>query len=148
MKKMLLTVMLTIVSLTWVSCESRVIMENELPQQARAYVTQHFADYTVGQVMKDWDDGKVEYEVILSATGNVFFLEFDRKGQIKTVDSQTNTALPESVVPAKILEYQKKTFPSNFIVEWTVQKKVQTVDMDNDLELVFSLAGDFLRIDD
>ncbi len=147
MKKFLFTAMLAMMSLTWVSCESKVILEGELHQTAHSFVQQHFADYTVGQLLKDWDHGHAEYEVFLSQGADLFVLDFNHKGEIKSIDSKSKTALPESVIPAKILEYTVANYPANFIIEWDKDKRDQSVELNNGIDLVFSLAGDFLRID-
>ena len=70
-----------------------------------------------------------------------------RKGFMPDIWLRTENRMPESVIPAKILEYTAANYPANFIIEWDKDKRDQSVELNNGIYLVFSLAGDFLRID-
>ncbi|MDT4872912.1 putative beta-lactamase-inhibitor-like, PepSY-like [compost metagenome] len=76
--------------------------------------------------------------------GNIT-LEFNKKHQVTSIESRN--ALPDSVIPEKILSYIKATYPDNHILQWELDDNRQQVELDNKLELEFNKAGDFLRID-
>ena len=58
------------------------------------------------------------------------------------------SGVPSSVVPSKVQAYVRKYYPQNKIVYWEKEWNKQKVELDNDLDLEFTLKGDFLRIDD
>ena len=72
-------------------------------------------------------------------------LEFDGNFSIKKIESKS--ALPQSVLPEKIVAYIHKNYPNNKILEWKKEKKGQKIELDNDIDVVFDLNGKFLGID-
>ena len=73
-------------------------------------------------------------------------MEFNSKNNIKSIEAKSK--LPNSVIPEKIMEYVETNYPNNFIVEWDLDTKHQSVELNNGIELEFTLKGAFLRIDD
>lgn len=73
-------------------------------------------------------------------------LEFNRKYEI--IDIESASKLPDSVIPAKILDYINMRYPQLFIKEWAKDDNRQEVELNNELTLIFSKSGDFIRIDD
>lgn len=122
--------------------QDKIVAYNEVPQTIQTYVSQHFPHHKVLQSEMENKLNSKEYEIVLS--GNVK-LEFDKNNQIKSIDAKSQ--LPESVIPAKIAAYVKTNYPNNFMKEWELKKNKQKVELDNGLELEFSLNGDFLKID-
>jgi hypothetical protein len=47
-----------------------------------------------------------------------------------------------------IAEYVIVHYPDQFIVEYQVDYTRQTIELNNRLELIFDLKGNFLKIDD
>lgn len=144
-KKTILQTLLMAIALvfTMTSCEKeKVISSSKLPSEISSYISTHFPNNKIVQVIKERDGFQKSYEVILSES---IKLEFDRKHQITEIDG--NTQLPDSVIPTKILEYVTVNYPSNFITDWELDDHHQQVGLDNSLELEFTLNGDFLRID-
>jgi len=137
-----LSLFATTISLTGFAQET-VISGKQIPQEITAYVTRHFPGQKLLQVVKDRDDFTVKYEVILD---NRTKLEFNSKKQITEIDGKSK--LPDSVIPSKILSYVKANYPDNYITDWDLDKRKQSVELDNNLSLEFSRAGTFLRIDD
>ncbi|MEK6482103.1 PepSY-like domain-containing protein [Catalinimonas sp. 4WD22] len=76
----------------------------------------------------------MDYEVILE---NGVQLEFNRKGECSSIEG--NTALPDSVIPEKIVEYVTQSYADNYIISWERD--------DNGTELNFDKSSNFLRID-
>ena len=145
MKKafLLTVVVMSMFSLT--SCEKEILLaQSDIPSEITAYVTKHFPKHTIVQAIKDKDGTELTYDIILS--DNVR-LEFNRKKEI--IDISSHTELPDSVIPEKILSYVRANYSDNYIKDWEIDdKKPQTVELDNKLELVFDLSGNFLRLGD
>lgn len=120
-----------------------------LPQNIKNYIGKHFKGYTISHYEKDREILDVEYKVYISNNNSTFKLDFDSNGVVEDVESTDDrTALPNSVLPVKITQHVKNNFPKAKIIEWRKKKNTQVVELTNDMELVFSSKGDFLRIDD
>ncbi|WP_367916225.1 PepSY-like domain-containing protein [Leadbetterella sp. DM7] len=125
------------------ACESqKVLAENEIPSAITTYVSTHFPAARILQAVKDKEGLSKSYDVILE--GNIS-LEFNKKHEITSIESRS--ALPDSVIPEKILAYVKANYPNHSILQWELDDNRQQVELDNHLELEFNKAGDFLRID-
>ncbi|WPP51375.1 PepSY-like domain-containing protein [Catalinimonas niigatensis] len=138
---MLLTFLSAMVILS--ACEKEsVVPEGKLPDDAQGFISLHFPDQSISQVIKDRDGLSVDYEVILE---NGVQLEFNRKGECSSIEG--NTELPDSVIPEKILEYVNQSYADNFIISWERDDNEQEVMIDNGTELKFDKSSNFLRID-
>ncbi len=125
------------------SCDSdRVITNEELPEQARAYIQTHFAEHGILQATKERDGLAVNYEVMLQEG---YQLEFSRDGEIEKIDGSAK--LPDSAIPVPILDYVGTNFPQVDIVEWQRSRRGADVKLANGIELEFDKEGEFLRID-
>ncbi|WP_257658082.1 PepSY-like domain-containing protein [Parapedobacter lycopersici] len=133
----------SILMLAFTSCDkTSVVGADELPKEASMYLTQHFPAHEVTQVVKERDDMKTTYEVYL-AEG--YQLEFGKKGEIRSVEGVAK--LPDSTVPAPILDYVKTQYPDMFVVSWELDDRGQEVRLSNRMELKFDRNGNFLMID-
>ena len=149
MKKVLM--MLTVVSFSvfTMSCEKdeeKVISESKLPQAAREFIDTHFEDETITRVVKD-TEGSTDYDVNL---GNGFKLEFNSKGVWREVDGR-GVELPVSIldeVPAGIVTYVDANHSAQAITGIDINKNSYEVKVTGGVEIIFSLAGDFVRYDD
>ncbi len=125
------------------SCDKEEIISNDkLPIEISTYIDTHFPDNPIIQSMIERDDLTKTYEIILQ--GN-FSLTFNRKKEI--IDIEGVTKLPDSVVPSKIRDYVSSNYPENFIIGWEIDGRNQQVELNNDLDLEFTMNGDFIRID-
>jgi|BioPla2DNA2_1021312.scaffolds.fasta_scaffold08771_2 hypothetical protein len=125
-------------------CEKeQFIQSSDLPREISTYILTHFPDNTILQAVIERDGLTKTYNIILSEN---ISLEFNRKKEIIDIDSETK--LPDSVIPAKILQYVTTNYPDNFITDWELDNKNQQVQLNNGLDLEFNMNGDFLRIDD
>lgn len=106
------------------------------------YVNTHFPSSTIIKTEKDIDDGAVTYEVTLS--GNIE-LEFDAGYNITSIDA--NKKLPDSVIPQAIRNYVNSKYPNNFITDWELNDNRQKVELNNGVELEFSMNGQFIQVD-
>lgn len=137
-------VLLLSVTLLLIGCEEETVLkESDFPLEIQTYVETYFPDHEIVQLVRDRDDFKVTYDVILSGA---ISLEFDKDFEI--TDLSSSSGLPDSTIPEAILAYVHANYPQQFIVEWDLDRKSQQVDLDNGLELRFSKEGEFLRIDD
>lgn len=146
MKKSIKTLGLSaaMLALVLTSCaDDKIVTENDLPEEISTYISNNFPDNEVAQVTVDQEAFSKKYAVILKDN---IKLEFDSKNNITDIDA--NAALPDNVIPAEILAYVNANYPNNVITDWELEDKHQQVKLDNGLTLEFSLAGEFLRIDD
>jgi hypothetical protein len=126
------------------SCEKeKVIPASELPSEIKEYVSIHFPGHAIVKSVKEKEAFTKNYEVSLE--GN-FKLEFNKKNEIVEIDGVSK--LPDSVIPEKIRAYVSENYPTNYITDWELEGKNQKVELDNGLDLEFTMNGDFIRIDD
>lgn len=122
--------------------QDKIVPFSKVPTKIQTYIATHFPSNKVLQSQFDYNGLSKEYEIILS---NNIILKFDRKDSIKEIESIQE--LPESVVPTKIYEYLQSNYPTNFVKKWELDNKKQSVKLDNDIELEFTINGEFIRID-
>ncbi|MDR1878227.1 MAG: PepSY-like domain-containing protein [Bacteroidales bacterium] len=132
----------TLILMTACSQET-IIPQEALPLEITTYISTHFPDYSILQSVKDRDDFVLTYDIILS---DGISLEFNRKNEIIDIDGHSK--LPDSVIPEKILLYVKTNYPSSIITDWELDDRNQQVQLDNGLDIEFTMSGDFVRIDD
>ena len=131
------------VLILFTACDKEsVVSADGLPKDAQVYITQHFPNHEIVQVVKERDDLKTSFDVYLSEGFN---LDFDKKGKILGVEGSGK--LPDSVVPEQILAYVKTNYPDLFILDWELDDRGQDVKLSNGMELKFDKNGNFLRID-
>ena len=145
MKKLqILGILLTLgLLLIATSCDDdKGLSENEIPNEITTFITTHFPSNNIIRATKDKDGSRVSYDVTLS--GNVK-LEFNSQREITDIDS--NTKLPDSVIPQAIRDYVTENYPNNFITDWELEDNHQQVGLNNDVDLEFTMDGGFLRVD-
>ncbi len=143
-RKSALAIALALITFSLTSCDrEKVLGASEIPAEITEYVSTHFPNNAILQVVEDVDGLTKTYDVILKDN---ISLEFNRKKEIKDIDGSTK--LPESVIPSEITRYVAANFPNNVITDWELEDKHQQVGLDNGLDIEFTLNGDFIRIDD
>jgi hypothetical protein len=143
MKKELITLCAIVATVIFTSCAQKTIIPNtELPAEIKTYLATNFPNQSLSQAMKDRDDLTVKYEIIL---GDLTKLEFNRAKEITEIKGKNK--LPNSVISDNILTYTNMNYPNNFIVAWKIDDRKQEIKLDNGLDLKFTSAGDFIRID-
>lgn len=136
-------VFIACLSLIAISCEKEVLIsKNELPLEITVYIATHFSENEIIQVVKDKDGLDLTYDITLE---NGFFLEFNRKKEIKDIEGTFK--LPDSVIPSALLDYVSTYYADNFIVGWEIDDKNQQITLNNGLELLFTMSGNYIRID-
>lgn len=71
--------------------------------------------------------------------------EYDQNGQLSKIENQNGVA--EKFLPEAITEYIKEILPNAIVTEYE-KDHIQKVELNNDMELVFSKKGKFIRIED
>lgn len=141
-KNLMLTVMA--LGLTFAaSAQEQTLQKEEIPVEITDFIEQHFPSAEVVNPVKDKDGMEVSYEIELF--GDVE-LEFNENKEITSMDS--DTPLPESVIPAKLLDYVNAQYAGQKITGWELDDNEQQLELDDDTELVFDKDGNFLRKDD
>lgn len=120
----------------------RIIPIEKLSDKIKNYVSIHFPKNKILKAVEERDNNTIKYELDLEG---YISLEFDVNS--KVIEIKSYQKLPESVLPAKIIEYVKKNYPDNFIISWELDKGIQQIELNNNLELEFDINGNFLRID-
>lgn len=122
-----------------------IISAKDLPQPATTFVTSYFPTATYKLIKKQNipdSDGSV-YDVLLS---NNFEIDFDINGKWVDIDGN-NQAIPVELIPEKINTYVKENYPNQSVTAIDNEKTHIEIELSNNLELVFDLEGNFIRID-
>lgn len=141
MKKIFL--LMTLSALLLVACDKeKVVQSDDLPASANGFVTTHYAGKQILQVVKELDNLKTYFHVYLD---NGSKLDFSRKGDIKKIEGVE--AIPNTVIPALILDYVDTYYPADFIRGWEIDDATQDIKLSTGVKLEFDKNGNFLRID-
>lgn len=121
---------------------STEISNENIPIEIKDYVNLHFPDNPILSVREEKNLGIISYEVALK---DFIELEFDKDLKIVEIDSRSK--LPDSVIPEAVLGYVAEHYPANFITDWQLELDYQEIGLNNDIDLIFDLDGSFVRID-
>ena len=143
--KILMTIGTIVLSLLFMTgCDKEtVIPEQNVPTEIKNYVSSHFSSCSISKAIKETDENDEMYEITLSCAVK---LEFNKQKEIIDIDGTTK--LPDSVIPSNILSYVNSNYATNFIIGWELQSGNQEVQLNNNLVLIFNMAGEFLRVED
>lgn len=116
----------------------------ELPQAAQTVLSKNFKaklslikiDKTLGMV----DD----YEVILTDGTEI---EFDSKGNWKSIEVPYGKTVPSSMLPAALVSYVNQNYKGEKIVGVDKERNNYEVELSNGIDMKFDLSGNFLRFD-
>lgn len=144
MKKVVLSAVFALFSVGFSFAQDDVqISQSQLPASVKRNVTKYFGSKTVSSVTKDREDGRIVYDVYFEDGSEG---EFTSNGTLW--EAKSYNGLSNNIVSAKVLSYVKKNYPGANIIKWEKKRNKQKVELDNDLDLEFTLAGKFLRVDD
>lgn len=113
-----------------------------LPESIRTFVETYFPNIEYDEIIKETKGNRIKYEVELV---NDVEMDFTSDGELTSLES--DAGIPDEVLPAKIVSYASDNYPNTLIVEWDLDRRKQEVELDNDVELVFDLDGNFLYQD-
>ncbi|MBE8728032.1 PepSY-like domain-containing protein [Flavobacterium hungaricum] len=151
MKRILLSGFIALsLLLTTTSCDNdddhdTVITAADLPAAATGFITAYFPNATYQSIKKQNkadSDGSI-YDVYLT---NGFDIDFDVNGNWVDIDGNYQ-AIPVELIPEKINAYVTTNYPNLFVTSIDNETTSTEVELSNNLELVFDLQGNFLRID-
>ena len=72
-------------------------------------------------------------------------IEINSNGDWMEVENYSK-GVPASVIPGKILEYVNQNYPNTAIVDIERDRQID-IKLKNGVELIFSLDGEFIRMD-
>ena len=142
MKKILIF-FLTLMSLTAFAKGKQPIAFDKVPQPIQ---TMFLANYTADQVQYVTFEkvvGQQLYTFVLSEGTKV---QYNQKALLCKVENKEGV-LP-ALIPEKILEYAKSTFPNATITKYVCEKGYKEIELNNHMDLIFNKRDKFLRIED
>lgn len=152
MKKIIISAIVTLAFISFTtSCNSdnddkkTVISAGELPAPIVAFVAEHFPNTTyvfIEKESKPESDGTV-YNIKLT---NNFEIDFDIDGNWVDIDAN-HQPVPSALIPQKISTYVATNYSSFYVTSIDNERTNVEVELSNNIELVFDLNGNFVRID-
>lgn len=144
MKKFFIFTVSCILSLTACADHYQLIKYPELPTLAQTFIQKHFNQEDISHIERDREGIHYEYNVYLK---NATEIDFDHQGNLQSIDCK-RTNVPEGIVPEVIMSFISLHHPNLFVVEYVIDYRHQTVELNNEIELIFDREGHFLRMDD
>ncbi|MCC9044420.1 PepSY-like domain-containing protein [Myroides sp. M-43] len=120
-----------------------VITKAELPQKASTFIDTYFKGKEISLVEKDTELLSISYKVRF--VDNIE-IEFDKSGEWDEVDGN-KSVLPTGFILKSIVTYVNNNYKDIAIVKIEKESRKYEVKLSNGLELEFSKAGVFKRID-
>lgn len=121
--------------------DGRVVPFEKLPAESKTFIRNHYGSVKVLQVLAEWD----EFDVLFADRTQV---EFDRRGNWKKVKAPKGGAIPENIVPSRILQYITLNFPGDNVRGIERNRWGYEVEISSGFELEFDKNCNFVRIDD
>lgn len=143
MKKMILMLVMMFALTSCQSQENKVITFDKLPSKAKSFIKSNFSNMNILQIVKDNELFDKEYVVYFTEGSKI---EFNKKGDWE--DIEIKTGVPKSILNASINNFITKNHQNTKVVDINKDKRDYEVKLDNSIEIVFNLNGDFLRYDD
>lgn len=128
----------------YIDNNDRPVNYDELPAEAKTFISTHFAGEEVSHIILDKDIVCNDYTVsFLSGTK----LEFNGKGEWTEIDCG-RASVPEALIPQQIAEYVKAKHPNNTITELKREHGNTEVKLNGGLELTFNSRYRIVNVDD
>lgn len=141
MKKILVLFVALLIGSGVAFADDRPIAYDKVPQNARTFITKHFAKAKVLSSTVDPEFlGGTEYTVYIDGGVKI---EFNSKGVWKEIESAM-TGIPAGIAPAKIENYIKTNYADSHMIKINLDRTDYEVKLSNGMELKFNLNGDFL----
>ena len=144
MKKLFIILVGCVFSMTACADDHHLIKYSELPVQAQTFVQKYFNLEDISHIERDREGMHYEYNVYLRNTTEI---EFDYQGNLQSIDCKYIT-VPKGIVPEVIMSFVSLHYPNLYVVEYVIDYRHQTVELNNEMELIFDREGRFLRMDD
>lgn len=141
--KKLLTLMAALLLTVGVNADDRHITFGELPKNAKIFVLTYFKDVPFKEVVIERRASLSQYEVKLE---NGLKLQFDRMGFCTEIEAKRG-AVPEEVMPKKIVATIVKYFPDCQVKKFENNGRMYEVILDSGVTLSFSKAFRLVDVD-
>lgn len=143
MKKLFL-LLVSVFTLQFASADNdKPIAFEQLPATAQQFVKQNFADQKVAFVKKESELFDASYELMFVSGDKI---EFNKKGEWTDVRCK-HTGVPAAVVPAKIAEFVKSSYPDAKIISLEKDRYSYEVRLSNFWEIKFDLQFNVIDMD-
>lgn len=123
--------------------EEKAISESQLPAAARQTINAHFAGRKIALAKVEKELFSRSYSVIFT---NGEKIEFDRYGRWTEIKCK-RTAVPASLVPARIAQYIKANYPQCRILEIEKDDGETEVTLSNHIEVTFNERYEVIDIE-
>lgn len=124
--------------------DDKPITFEQLPQAAQHFVKSYFGDKVISLVKVDAEIVGKNYEVIFNNGDN---LEFDKNGTWTSLECK-QSAVPDAVVPAQILDYVKNNYQGVIIKKIEKEDRgAYGIELSNGLDLKFNKSFQLVEID-
>ena len=140
LKTIILMVAMLAISFNAWADHDQVITFDQMPEAAKTFLKQHFADKVPLVVTVDWDDYTIRYE-----TGEK--VEFNKQGDWKEIDC-CSSLVPQELIPEEIKSHIQATFPGAIILKLERKIRGYDVKLNNGLEVEYSPTFQVIDIDD
>ena len=131
--------------LSFSSCDKEdevAISPSAISNEVQAFLDSHFQGIEIQYVIQERERRSYDYEMRLSDGTRI---EINSNGDWMEVENY-NKGVPASVIPGKILEYVNQNYPNTTIVDIERDRQID-IKLKNGVELIFSLDGEFIRMD-
>lgn len=132
MRKIFVSVFVAVATLVSAAYAGTPITREQLPDQARNFITKYFASDNVKKVEKEQGRRGMEYEVEFT---NGAEIDFREDGSWKDVKAPHGGAIPADIVPAAINKYVQDHHAGQTIVEISRKRGGYEIELTNDVEL-------------
>ena len=145
MRKLFLAIgLFTILSVAFISCDTKTKDVTVLPAAAQTVVKNDFKS-EISDIEIDKKDGVIiEYEVKLA---NGMEIEFDTLGVWKEIKAPADGEVPRAMVPDSIMNYVNEKYPEIKVRKIQKESYGYEVDLSNKTELQFDHNGGFIKVD-
>lgn len=123
--------------------KNEAIPVNQLPDIAQSFIKNHYGGVPVASVIRDNDNGIVEYDVRFSNGQEV---SFDAVGQWSDVGAPWHLTIPDGIAPEPIVEYISANYAGEGINEISRGPGGYEVELTNGTGLFFDPDGNFVMV--
>ena len=149
MKRIIQTALVALVCLVTfqvsaVADNDKPVSMTQLPATAQQLIKKHFSSKKVALAKQEAGLFEKSYDVVFNNGERV---EFDRKGNWTEIDCKMSS-VPAGLVPAKIAQYVKSTYPGTKILKIEKDDNRYEIKLSNRLEVTFNNSFQVVDIDD
>ncbi len=117
---------------------------DKLPAVSQQFIKKYFPNHKIALAKKEVELLGISYDVIFTNGDRV---EFKKDGSWKEIKCN-DFAVPDSLIPQKILSFVQKRYPNVSIMEIEIKNRYYEVSLSNKIELKFNKKFVLIDIDD